>query len=56
MKKVFWKDRDGKKILVDEMSEEYAKNALKMLIRKNNKLAERMYSVGQVNLFLALRV
>lgn len=25
MKKVFWKDRDGKKILVEEMSEEYAK-------------------------------
>ena len=56
MKKVFWKDKDGKKVLVDDMSEDYAKNVLKMLIRKNNKVADKAYRDGKLGLFLALKI
>lgn len=34
---VYWKTRDGKKISIDDMSEQHAKNALKLIIKRSKK-------------------
>lgn len=40
MKDEYWKQKNGDKILVGDMTEGHAKNTLRMIIRKNNKAIE----------------
>ena len=44
---VKWTTKDGKVMLVDDMTEQHAKNALKMLIRNINSIREELKKMNQ---------
>lgn len=44
---VKWTTKDGKVMLVDDMTEQHAKNALKMLIRNVNRIREEIKNMNQ---------
>jgi Zn-finger protein len=44
---VKWTTKDGKVMSVDDMTEQHAKNALKMLIRNINSIREELKKMNQ---------
>ena len=44
---VKWTTKDGKVMLVDDMTEQHAKNALKMLIRNINSIRKELKKMNQ---------
>lgn len=43
-KEEVWRDINGKKIKVSDMTEEYAKNVLRMILRKQRKQSQREWN------------
>ena len=46
---VYWKTKDGRVMLVDDMDEQHAKNALKMMIRNMKLIKEHIQISNKVN-------
>jgi hypothetical protein len=46
---VYWKTKDGRVMLVDDMDEQHAKNALKMMIRNMKLIKEHLQISNKVN-------
>ena len=46
---VYWQTKDGRVMLVDDMDEQHAKNALKMMIRNMKLIREHIQRSKKVN-------
>jgi hypothetical protein len=46
---VYWQTKDGRVMLVDDMDEQHAKNALKMMIRNMKLIKEHLQISNKVN-------
>ena len=46
---VYWQTKDGRVMLVDDMDEQHAKNALKMMIRNMKLIKEYIQNSNKVN-------
>jgi hypothetical protein len=46
---VYWQTKDGRVMLVDDMDEQHAKNALKMMIRNMKLIKEHIQISNKVN-------
>lgn len=52
MSKVYWKMRNGELISVDDMTEEHAKNTLKLVLRNRETVIKQIFKSKRTNFTL----